>query len=242
MILGASRWLEPNAPTAARRPVAIAATRARIRTAGLRIAHSLLEIGVEQFCARGLRADVKLPARGSQQGSSVRLMLMTETGDVAARAGRRRDRRDRGAARDPAPAADFGDALTPAKVQAMNGGGGYYTTLRPAPIPIDPRWNPAVARDPVGHRLDNQREALSPFAFGEWAMWGRDDPAFRRQPRRARQRRGYRRCPTRRAPAQRRRCGCGTWSLLRAVAVAVGAADGTSANSAWPPTRPPTSA
>src|SRR3954470_8082068 len=74
MILGASRWLELNAPTAARRLVAIAATRARIRTAGLRIAHSLLEIGVEQFCAPGLRADVKLPARGSQQGSSVRLM------------------------------------------------------------------------------------------------------------------------------------------------------------------------
>src|SRR3954453_15104192 len=43
MIRGASRWLEPNAPIVARRPVAIAAARARVRTAGLRIARSLVE-------------------------------------------------------------------------------------------------------------------------------------------------------------------------------------------------------
>src|SRR4051794_40422137 len=43
MILGASRWLELNAPSAARSPAAIAAVRARISTADLRIAHSLME-------------------------------------------------------------------------------------------------------------------------------------------------------------------------------------------------------
>src|SRR3954469_2603218 len=68
MILGASRWLELKAPTAARRPAAIAAVKARIRTAGLRIAQLLGGgSGSSSPCAGALLADLKLPARDSQQ-------------------------------------------------------------------------------------------------------------------------------------------------------------------------------
>src|SRR4051812_33589403 len=68
MILGASRWLELNAPSAASRPAAIAAVRARIRTADLRIAHSSVEDrGSIRPCVPGRLADLKLHATGSQK-------------------------------------------------------------------------------------------------------------------------------------------------------------------------------
>src|SRR3954468_21271087 len=61
MILGASRWLEPNAPSAANRPAAIAAARARISTAGLRIAHSLMEVGGRPLLRSGAASGSKSP-------------------------------------------------------------------------------------------------------------------------------------------------------------------------------------